>query len=112
MGGGCPALEYTSSPVSGLSTAQTAVVHWARGSRAANRSSPASAAPGLGLSNSSARQALRTLPHHGGCGQAVADTIPDDQCDAPVVQVDNVVPVTADLKGPRGGLIAHLEPAR
>jgi hypothetical protein len=36
MGGGCPALEYTSSPVSGLSTGQMAVVHSAPGSRAAS----------------------------------------------------------------------------
>ena len=112
MGGGCPALEYTSSPVSGLSTAHTAVVHWAPGSRAAKRSNPARAAAGLGLFEQQRAAGAAHLPHHGGGGEAMADTVADNQRDAPVLQVDDVVPVTAHLQGPAGGLVAHREPVR
>ena len=42
----------------------------------------------------------------------MADTVADNQRDAPVFEIDDVVPVTAHLKGPAGGLIAHRESAR
>jgi hypothetical protein len=37
------------------------------------------------------------LTHHGGGGQAVTDTIADDQRDTFVVEFDNVLPVATDL---------------
>ena len=111
-GGGCPALEYTSSPVSGLSTAQTAVVHWAPGSRAAKRSMPAEGGAGAGVFEQQRAAGAAHLPHHGGGGKAMSDAVADDQRDAPVVQVDDVVPVAAHLQGPAGRLIAHREPVR
>ena len=52
------------------------------------------------------------LTHDGRRGQAVADAVADDQRDPPVIQIHDVVPVTADLKRTGGGLVAHREPAR
>lgn len=39
----------------------------------------------------------------------MADTVADDQRDPPVLEVDDVEPVTTDLQRPGGGLIAHRE---
>ena len=41
----------------------------------------------------------------------MADAVADDQRDAAVVEVDDVIPVAADLKRAGGGLVAHREPA-
>jgi hypothetical protein len=37
------------------------------------------------------------LSHDRRCGQAMTDTVTDDERDAAVVEIDDVVPVTADL---------------
>ncbi len=99
----------TSSPVSGVSTAQNAVVHRAPGSRAANRSSADSASLGLGPLEKQCATSTSQLAHHRRGREAVADAVADDQRDAPVVEVDDVIPVAADLKRPRRGLVAHRE---
>ena len=52
------------------------------------------------------------LTHHGGCRKAMADAVADNQRDAPVLHVDDVIPVTAHLQGSAGGLIAHREAGR
>lgn len=41
----------------------------------------------------------------------MADAVADNQRDAPVLEVDDVVPIAAHLQRPRGGLIAHRESA-
>ena len=51
------------------------------------------------------------LTHDGRRGQAVADAVADDQRDAAVVEVDDVVPVAADLQRAGGRLVAHRESA-
>ena len=49
------------------------------------------------------------LSHDGRGGQAVAHTVAHDQGDAPVIEVEQVVPVAADLQGSGGGLVSHRE---
>src|SRR5271166_6666966 len=84
IGGGCPALEYTSSPVSGVGAGQP------RGEAVQPRESGTRA----GVVEQQRAAGAAHLTHHGGGGKAMADTVADDQRDAPVVQVDDVVPVT------------------
>ena len=50
------------------------------------------------------------LPHHSCRGQAMSDTVADDQRDAAVVEVDDVIPVPAHLERTGGRLVANREP--
>ena len=84
----------------------------APGSRAANRSSPASTALGLDFSSKSALHALRKLTHHGRRGQPMSDTVADDQRNPAGVEADDVIPVPADLQRPTGRVVPHGEAAR
>ena len=111
MGGGWPALEYTSSPVSRVSTAQNAVVQSGTGQPRGETVQPGERGAGTGLLEQQRPAGAAQLAHHGGGGQAVADTVADDQRDAPVVEVDDVVPVAADLQRAAGRVVAHREAA-
>ena len=37
----------------------------------------------------------------------MTDTVADDQCDAPAVEIDDVVPIAADLQRTARGVIPH-----
>ena len=94
-----------------VSTAQNAVVHRAPGSRAANRSSAVERRAGTGLFEQQRPARAAQLSHHRRGGQAVADTVADDQRDAPVVEVDDVIPVAADLQRAGRRLVSNREAA-
>ena len=47
------------------------------------------------------------LPHRGGGGEAVADDVADGQADAPVGELERVVPVAADLEHVAAGFVAR-----
>ena len=87
---------------------------WCTGRRAAasaNRSSAVSAAAGLGSSSSSARQALRSWPITVAAARPWPTQSPTISADPAVVEVDDVVPVAADLQRAAGRVVAHREPA-
>ena len=67
---------------------------------------------GTGLLEQQGTAGAAKLTHHGGGGQAVADTVADDQRDAPVPEIDDVVPVAADLQRSARGVIPHGEAVR
>ncbi len=97
--------------MSGLSTAQKAVVHRAPGSRAANWSTACQSGAGAWAFEQQGPAGASQLSHDRRRSQAVADTVADDQRDAAVVEVDDVVPVAADLERTGGRLVAHRESA-
>ena len=100
-----------SSPVSGSSTAQKAVVHAGARQPGGEPVEARQRRAGAGMFQQQCPTRAAQLSHHGGRGQAVPHAVADDQRDAPVVEVDHVVPVAADLQRARGGLISHRETA-
>ena len=49
------------------------------------------------------------LTHDGGGGQTMTDAVADDQRDAPLAEIDDVVPVAPDLQRLARGAVAHRE---
>ena len=112
MGGGCPALEYDQFTGVGVEHRADGGGAFGAGQPRSEAVHPRKSGTGAGVVEQQRAAGAAHLPHHGGGGEAVADTVADNQRDAPVLEIDDVVPVTAHLKGPAGGLIAHREPAR
>ena len=58
---------------------------------------PRESGTGAGVAEQQRAAGAAHLTHHGGGGEVMADAVADHQRDAPVLQVDDVVPVTAHL---------------
>ena len=82
---------------------------WPPGSRAANRSSSSSASAGLAARQQRGRQRAAQLAHDRGGRRTLADDVADGDRDPVVVQLDDVVPVTAGLGARGAGQVARGE---
>ena len=96
-------------PSRGSMTAQKTVLTAAPGTRAANRSRRRRTCAGRPALQQQRPGRAAQLAHHGGRGQPAADDVADDHAVAAVGQVDDVVPVAADLQRPGGRLVADRE---
>ena len=109
IAGGWPALLYRRVPRGGSMTAQKTVLTAAPGTSAANRSSADRTCAGRVALQQQRPPGAAQLAHDRGRGQTAADDVADDHPVAAVGQVDDVVPVAADLEGAGGGLVVDGE---
>ena len=93
-------------------TAQRTVLQNAPGTRSANTSSAVRTCAGDAALQQQRPAGAAQLAHHRRRAQAAADDVADDDAVAAVGQVDDVVPVAADLERVRGRLVVGGEPGR